>query len=125
MALNIFWDANFRVRTLIPVLEDKQATTTSPVNIIDGNAVILEVPDNAIAMNFKMKEATNTSEFMLRIAKSGTLGAEVWDNGVFGFCSFTDGVVTIPLESVKFVEFYNLAGANKEISFMFLVSPTV
>ena len=116
MALDVYWDSDFKVRTLQPVFVDGGGQI-SPIAM--AATIELEVPTTPKSSNFLEITADGTEGFEIHISLDGL----TYELGHFRG-RVTSGVATaIPLQNVEKVKFVQLPGGSATLFyFQFLVN---
>jgi len=112
MPLEVYWDSNFKLKTLTPVYKDASASKVSPEALVAAVSEDIGVYPGGIVFQAQPDSTTN---LLVELSLDGGL---TFATGAFNYICQAGQIIEIPLQGVAVIRI--TSSANTNLSFTFL-----
>ena len=116
MAVQLFWDANFKVKSLEPVLEDV-AGQASPVTLASAASLNMELDADTKSVVIKKDSSQTNNKIKVKVSKTPSPGPPVAEPGEF-IHDLSSGDLTITTDNLTYLIIINQEGSNRDYPFV-------
>ena len=120
MAVQVFWDANFTVKSLEPKFEDG-AGLPSPIAMAPSTPVSIQLPENTKSVQISRDPDSGNNKLKVEVSKTAVPGPAVAENGNI-IVDLDNGDAVLSTEGLTYLIITNQEAASRDIDVTYFTS---